>query len=51
MLDLKIKIGGEAGQGMQTISHTLAHVFTRGGLHVFAIQDYQSGKFGPPPKV
>ena len=42
MLDLKIKIGGEAGQGMQTISHTLAHVFTRGGLHVFAIQDYQS---------
>ncbi len=41
-LDLKIKIGGEAGQGMQTINHTLAHVFTRGGLHVFAIQDYQS---------
>jgi 2-oxoglutarate ferredoxin oxidoreductase subunit alpha len=42
MLDLKVKIGGEAGQGMQTISHTLGHVFTRGGFHVFSIQDYQS---------
>lgn len=41
-VDLKIKIGGEAGQGMQTVSHTLAHVFARGGLHVFAVQDYQS---------
>jgi 2-oxoglutarate ferredoxin oxidoreductase subunit alpha len=41
-LDLKIKIGGEAGQGMQTIGHTLAHVFTRGGLYVFVVQDYQS---------
>ncbi|MFN3466214.1 MAG: 2-oxoacid:acceptor oxidoreductase subunit alpha [Candidatus Brocadiales bacterium] len=42
MLDLKIKIGGEAGQGMQVIGHTLARVFARGGLHVFNIQDYQS---------
>ncbi|MFQ5862546.1 MAG: 2-oxoacid:acceptor oxidoreductase subunit alpha [Candidatus Brocadiales bacterium] len=41
-VDFKIKIGGAAGQGMQTISHILSHVFTRGGYCVFSIQDYQS---------
>ncbi len=40
--DFKIKIGGAAGQGMQTVGHILAHVFARGGYHVFSIQDYQS---------
>ncbi|MFQ5957115.1 MAG: 2-oxoacid:acceptor oxidoreductase family protein, partial [Candidatus Brocadiales bacterium] len=41
-VDFKIKIGGAAGQGMQTISHILSHVFSRGGYHVFSVQDYQS---------
>lgn len=41
-LDFKIKIGGAAGQGMQTIGHTLSHVFARGGYQTFLIQDYQS---------
>ncbi|MDO8126296.1 MAG: 2-oxoacid:acceptor oxidoreductase subunit alpha, partial [Candidatus Brocadiales bacterium] len=41
-LDFKIKIGGAAGQGMQTIGHTLSHVFTKGGYQAFLIQDYQS---------
>lgn len=41
-IDFAIKIGGEAGQGMQTIGFTLAKVFTRGGLHIFGTQDYMS---------
>lgn len=41
-LDFKIKIGGAAGQGMQSICHILSHVFARGGYHVFSVQDYQS---------
>ena len=42
MMDLTIKISGEAGQGIQTIGETLARVFARSGLHVFAHQDYES---------
>jgi len=41
-MDYSIKIGGEAGQGIQTIGDTLARVFSRSGLHVFAYQDYES---------
>ncbi|MEW6418130.1 MAG: 2-oxoacid:acceptor oxidoreductase subunit alpha [Nitrospirota bacterium] len=41
-MDYSIKIGGEAGQGIQTIGDTLARVFSRSGLHVFAHQDYES---------
>lgn len=41
-VDICIKIGGEAGQGMQTIGFTLAKVFTRDGLHIFGTQDYMS---------
>lgn len=37
-----IKIGGEAGQGVQTIGDTLAKVFARSGLRVFSHQDYES---------
>ena len=37
-----IKIGGEAGQGIQTIGDTLAKVFSRTGYHVFTHQDYES---------
>ncbi|MEE9514593.1 MAG: 2-oxoacid:acceptor oxidoreductase subunit alpha [Candidatus Brocadiales bacterium] len=41
-LDFKIKLGGGAGQGMQSICHILSHVFARGGYRVFSVQDYQS---------
>jgi 2-oxoglutarate ferredoxin oxidoreductase subunit alpha len=41
-MDLNILIGGEAGQGLQTIGVILAHAFTRMGFHVFADQDYES---------
>jgi 2-oxoglutarate ferredoxin oxidoreductase subunit alpha len=41
-MDYTIKIGGEAGQGIQTIGDTLAKVFARSGYHVFSHQDYES---------
>lgn len=41
-MDYSIKIGGEAGQGIQTIGDTLAHIFARSGCHVFTNQDYES---------
>ncbi len=41
-MDYTIRIGGEAGQGLQTIGGVLAKVFARSGLHVFTHQDYMS---------
>ncbi len=41
-MDYSIKIGGEAGQGIQTIGEALARVFTRSGYYVFTHQDYES---------
>src|SRR3972149_2970717 len=41
-MDYSIKIGGEAGHGIQTIGDTLAKVFSRAGYHVFTHQDYES---------
>jgi 2-oxoglutarate ferredoxin oxidoreductase subunit alpha len=41
-LDYSIRIGGEAGQGIQTVGDTLARVFSRSGYHVFTHQDYES---------
>jgi 2-oxoglutarate ferredoxin oxidoreductase subunit alpha len=41
-MDYSIKIGGEAGQGVQTIGDALGRVFCRAGLHVFTHQDYES---------
>lgn len=41
-MDYSIKIGGEAGQGIQTIGDTLAKVFSRAGYYVFSHQDYES---------
>ncbi len=41
-MDYSIKIGGEAGQGIQTIGNTLGKVFSRNGLYVFTHQDYES---------
>ncbi|MDA8084793.1 MAG: 2-oxoacid:acceptor oxidoreductase subunit alpha [Nitrospiraceae bacterium] len=41
-MDYTIRIGGEAGQGVQTVGDTLAKVFSRTGFHVFTHQDYES---------
>jgi 2-oxoglutarate ferredoxin oxidoreductase subunit alpha len=41
-MDYTIKIGGEAGQGIQTIGGTLARLFADCGYHVFTHQDYES---------
>lgn len=41
-MDYTIKIGGEAGQGIQTIGEALGRVFSRSGFQVFTIQDYES---------
>jgi 2-oxoglutarate ferredoxin oxidoreductase subunit alpha len=41
-MDYSIKIGGEAGQGIQTIGDTLSKVFSRAGYNVFTHQDYES---------
>lgn len=41
-MDYSIKIGGEAGHGIQTIGNTLVRAFSRVGYHVFAHQDYES---------
>jgi 2-oxoglutarate ferredoxin oxidoreductase subunit alpha len=41
-LNLNFMVGGEAGQGVQSIGFILAKAFARGGFHVFADQDYES---------
>ena len=41
-MDYSIRLGGEAGQGLQTVGDTLARVFSRAGYHVFTHQDYES---------
>jgi len=41
-MDLTIRIGGEAGQGLQLIGGLLGKLFSRHGLHVFTHQDYMS---------
>jgi len=41
-VDVGIKIGGAAGQGIQTIGAVLSKTFQRGGLYVFGVQHYYS---------
>jgi 2-oxoglutarate ferredoxin oxidoreductase subunit alpha len=41
-VDYTLKIGGEAGQGIQTVGEALAKVLSRLGYHVFTSQDYES---------
>ena len=41
-MDYTLRIGGEAGQGLQTIGAALAKVLSRQGYHVFTHQDYMS---------
>ncbi|WP_367343394.1 2-oxoacid:acceptor oxidoreductase subunit alpha [Methanomethylovorans sp.] len=40
--DISIRIGGEAGQGIQTIGFALAKTFQKSGLYVFSTQYYLS---------
>lgn len=40
--NMTIKIGGEAGQGMDTSGAGFARALTRAGLHIFANQDFMS---------
>jgi 2-oxoglutarate ferredoxin oxidoreductase subunit alpha len=42
LLDFSIKIGGEAGQGIQTVGDLLTKVFSRSGFYIFTHQDYES---------
>jgi len=41
-IDINFMVGGEAGQGVQSVGFLLAKVFARAGYHVFADQDYES---------
>lgn len=41
-LDMSIRIGGQAGQGVQAVSYTLGKVFTRHGYYVLIHQDLES---------
>jgi len=41
-VDINFMVGGEAGQGVQSVGFLLAKVFARGGYNIFADQDYES---------
>jgi 2-oxoglutarate/2-oxoacid ferredoxin oxidoreductase subunit alpha len=41
-VDFNFMVGGEAGQGVQSLGFLLAKVFARSGYHIFADQDYES---------
>jgi len=41
-VDITVTIGGEAGQGIQTVGDLLAQVCQRAGLYVMAINDFES---------
>ena len=40
--DMTFKIGGEAGQGLESSGAGFASALARGGLRVFAVGDYRS---------
>jgi 2-oxoglutarate ferredoxin oxidoreductase subunit alpha len=40
--EINFMVGGEAGQGVQTVGFVLAKTMSRASLHVFADQDYES---------
>ena len=41
-MDYTVKLGGEAGQGVDTIGTILSKVFTRAGYFLFSHQDFES---------
>lgn len=40
--DVSVRVGGEAGQGVESSGTGFAEALTRGGVHVFAEADYRS---------
>jgi 2-oxoglutarate ferredoxin oxidoreductase subunit alpha len=40
--NMTLKIGGEAGQGVESSGAGFAKALARGGLHIFSVQDYMS---------
>lgn len=42
MVDWEMKVGGAAGQGVQTVSEILSLMLKRSGYYVFSLEDYQS---------
>ncbi|MFC1900864.1 2-oxoacid:acceptor oxidoreductase subunit alpha [Chloroflexota bacterium] len=40
--DFNVMVGGEAGQGVQSVGAILSKTLSRGGLYIFADQDYES---------
>ena len=41
-MDISIRIGGEAGQGIQSVSSIIAKTFVRHDYYVFINQDFAS---------
>ena len=41
-IDISVKIGGEAGQGIQTVGQLLSLVCQKAGLYIMAINDFES---------
>lgn len=42
MADCSVKIGGAAGQGVQTVSEVLSAVLAQSGYYVFSVESYES---------
>jgi len=42
VVDRTVKIGGAAGQGVQTVAEILSVILRRSGYYVFSLEDYQS---------
>jgi 2-oxoglutarate ferredoxin oxidoreductase subunit alpha len=42
VVDWTVKIGGAAGQGVQTVAEVLSLLLKRSGYYVFSLEDYQS---------
>jgi 2-oxoglutarate ferredoxin oxidoreductase subunit alpha len=42
MVEARFMVGGEAGQGVQSIGFILSKLFARGGYSVYSDQDYES---------
>ena len=41
-VDVTIRVGGQAGQGTQSVSFIMGKIFTRHGYYVFINQDVES---------
>ncbi|MHA2351439.1 MAG: 2-oxoacid:acceptor oxidoreductase family protein, partial [Candidatus Thorarchaeota archaeon] len=41
-MDITFNIGGEAGQGIDTIGDLLTQVFVKAGFYTFTIKDFMS---------